>query len=259
MSIIRRIFGRPEHNGPRTVFTVDPITLSAAQRVENGGHCSCLAARGKKGAPGVPNLHSEMQDMSAPGWKTLVTLVNDDRTASILEPSTAMPAGQWSSIITLPVEMQILSSLQELRLYGSHLRRLPPEIGKLSALNNLDIYTSYSLHWLPYEVTRCTRLRDTRISTRALYGNINTRLPFPRLSGSLEALQPQTCSVCDQPFEGRERKPFWTTQRIGTDVAPLLAHTCSEECTSRIPDAPEGYFARPHKGGGGVGMPDADL
>ena len=259
MSIIRRLFGRPKSDEPLRVFSVDPITLSAAQRVERGGHCSCLTSRGKKGVPSVPNLHVEMQDTSAPGWQALLALFDESQTASVVEPSAAMSGDQWSAVITLPAEIQLLSAVKQLRLYGSHLRRLPREIGSLSALSNLDIYTSYSLHWLPYEVTRCTYLRDTRMSTRALYGNIKTRLPFPRLSGRSKAFQPQTCSVCDQPFDGREAMPFWTTQRVGTDIAPLLAYTCSAACTARIPDAPEGFNARPHKGGGGVGMPEADL
>jgi hypothetical protein len=259
MSIIRRIFGKLKRGEPLPVIRIDPVTLAAAQRVERSGHCSCLSSRGKLGAPSVPNLHAELQDTSAPGWLALLSLVNDSRSVSVLEPSATMPAGQLSDVITLPAEVQFLTAVTHLRLYGSHLRRLPPEIGRLSALSDLDIYTSYSLHWLPYEVSRCTSLRDTRMSTRALYGNIKTRLPFPRLSGPLRPLQPQTCSVCDKQFGERGAMPVWTTQRIGTDIAPLLAHSCSSQCTARIPDAPKGYYVRPHKGGGGVGMPDADL
>ena len=259
MSIIRRMFGEPKQGKPTPVIRIDPVTLAAAQRVERSGHCSCLSLRGKKSTPSVPNLHAEMQNTSAPGWLALLALIDVSRSASVIEPAAILPADQWSDVITLPAEVQILTTVSQLRLYGSHLRRLPPEIGRLSALCNLDTYTSYSLHWLPYELTRCTRLRDTRMSTRALYGNVKTRLPFPRLSSPLATLQPQTCSVCDRPFGLRGAKPFWNSQRIGTDIAPLLAHSCSSECTARIPDAPDGYYARPHKGGGGVGMPDADL
>lgn len=258
MSIIRRFFGGPKHTEGPSVFHVDPITLAAARRVERGGHCSCLSSRGKKGVPSVPNLHVEMQDTSAPGWRSLLSIIDDGRDTPVLEPAAEIPAGQWSDVITLPAEVQFLTRASQLRLYGSHLRRLPPEIGRLSALRNLDIYTSYSLHWLPYEITRCARLSEIRMSTRALYGNIKTRLPFPRLSRPSEALQPQTCSVCDRPFGDSGATPFWTTQRIGTDVAPLLAHTCSPECVAGIPDAPEGYHLKPHRGGGGVRMPDVD-
>ena len=44
-------------------------------------------------------------------------------------------------IITLPPEVAYLSQVKEVRLYGSHLRRLPPEIGRMASLRELDIYT----------------------------------------------------------------------------------------------------------------------
>lgn len=259
MSLFRRLFGGRKQSAAQPIFRVDPVTLAAAQRVERGKHCACLSSRGKKGTPSVPNLHAEAQDTSSAGWQALLALIAEGRSTLTLEPSAEIGADQWSDVITLPAEIQNLTAMSQLRLYGSHLRRLPPEIGRLNALSKLDVYTSYSLHWLTYEVIRCAGLIETRMSTRALYGNIKTRLPFPRLAEPLATLQPQTCSLCDKPFGERRATPFWTTQLIGTDVAPLLAHTCSRECTARIPDAPEGYCPRPHKGGGGVGMPDADL
>lgn len=261
MTIIRRMFGLPDTSSSKTTFSIDPVTKAAAQRVEREGHCACLSSRTKKGAPSVPNLHTETQDTSAPGWAALLELVENDssRNASVFEPSAVIPSDQWSGVITLPREIETLSAIKQMRFYGSHLRRLPPEIGRLSSLEYLDIYTSYSLHWLPYEVTRCSQLRESRMSTRALYGNIKTRLPFPRLAGSIATLAPETCSVCDRPFGDHGVQVFWTTQRIGTDTVPLLVHSCSPACTASIPDAPEEYHSRPHKGGGGVGMPDPDL
>src|SRR5215831_8350394 len=123
-----------------------------------------------------------------------------------------------------------LTPCSKFRGHLSHLRRLPPEIGRMTSLRELDIYTSYSLHWLPYEVSRCANLSASRMSTRALYGNGKTRLPFPRLSRPIERLLPATCSVCDQPFGERTPQPFWTTQRVGTDCVPLLIHGCSSAC-----------------------------
>lgn len=262
MSIISRIFGVPKKQGALPVtFAIDPATLSAAQHLERGGHCGCLASRTKKGTPSVPNLHAEMQDTSVPGWQLLLKLIGAEGsvTADIFEPSAKVPPDQWSGVIVLPPQIQTLTAIRDLRLYGSHLRRLPPEIGRLAALENLDVYTSYSLHWLPYEVTRCARLRQTRMSTRALYGNVKTRLPFPRLQGPVDILVTSTCSVCDRQFGENPPQVFWTTQRVGTDFAPLLIHSCSAACTDRVPDAPDGYHARPHRGGGGVGMPDPDF
>jgi hypothetical protein len=200
-------------------------------------------------------------EISAPGWVQLLNIIEAESAAdsTIFGPSRMVPPDQWAGVITLPAEIRTLSKTKQIRLYGSHLRRLPPELGRLSALEDLDIYTSYSLHWLPYEVTRCTQLRESRMSTRALYGNAKTRLPFPRLRGPVDALMPETCSVCDQPFGVNGPRLFWTTLRIGTDVVPLLIHSCSDDCTARVPDAPAGYHARPHRGGGGVGMPDPEM
>lgn len=261
MTTIRRFFGMSASAAEPTLFAVDPSTLATAKRVTRDGHCPCLASRTKKGTPSVPNLHAEAQDYAAPGWQLLLQLIDSARAAStsVFEPLATVPADQWSAVMTLPPTVSGLTTVTTLRLYGSHLRRLPPEIGRMTALSDLDVYTSYSLHWLPYEVTRCSALRDSRMSTRALYGNIKTRLPFPRLTGPVDTLMPPTCSVCDHPFREGRVQLLWTTQRIATDVVPLLIHSCSSECTSHVPDAPEGYYPRPHRGGGGVGMPEPDF
>ena len=245
-----------EFEAPKA-FQLDPATADASRRTTRRDHCFCLAVRGKKGTPLVPNMHVEPQNDAAPSWSKLLALI--DRLAAakdqVFEPSSHLQQDEWIQVITLPSTLASLSDVTEIRLYGSHLRRLPPEIGRMSSLRTLDIYTSYSLHWLPYEVTRCARLEDSRMSTRALYGNRKTRLPFPRLSRPVATLRPATCSICDRPFDGREPLLFWTTQRVGTDDVPLLIHACSLECVDATPSAPPGFVPRPHKGGGGVGMP----
>jgi hypothetical protein len=243
-------------DGFSRLFSIDPATKSAIGRIRPSEHCACSAVRTKKGAPLVPNMHVETQDQSAAGWGQVTDLIERlaRTSAPILEPSAQIPWEDWMRVITLPPQVASLTRVVEIRLYGSHLRRLPPEIGRMTSLRELDIYTSYSLHWLPYEVTRCANLSASRMSTRALYGNRKTRLPFPRLSRPIEVLLPATCSVCDQPF-GEDPQPFWTTQRVGTDYVPLLIHSCSSACIDSIPSAPSGFFERPHKGGGGVGMP----
>lgn len=242
---------------PRSTYSIDPITSAAMERITRRDHCACLVARKKTGAPLVPKMHLEAQDRSLEGWKQVAHLI--ERAAStgsaILDPSSEIPWEDWMRVITFPPEVASLSHVTEVRLYGSHLRRLPPEIGRMSSLRNLDIYTSYSLHWLPYEVTRCVNLRDSRISTRALYGNAKTRLPFPPLRQPVDTLLPETCSVCDRPFCEQPPGLFWTTQRIGTDIVPLLIHSCSTTCTDSVPPAPAGFYDRPHKGGPGIGMP----
>jgi len=246
-------------NAP-VLFSIDPVTKAAIARTVRGGHCPCLQTRTKKGSPSVPNLHVEPQNEGATGWIKLTTLVDEAAKAGakVFEPSAHMPGPDWLQVITLPRTVAGLNRVRELRLYGSHLRRLPPEIGRMDALEVLDVYTSYSLHWLPYEVTRCARLRDSRMSIRALYGNRKTMLPFPRLHRPVETFAPETCSVCDRGFGERSPHLWWITLRVGTDTVPLLVHSCSKECTLSLPTPPSGYHPEPHKGGGGVGMPEPD-
>ena len=245
-------------DGPSRLFSIDPATKAAIGRITRPEHCASLAVRTKKGTPLVPNMHLEAQDQSAAGWGQVTDLIERlaRTSALIFEPSAQIPWEDWMRVITLPPRLASLTHVEKVRLYGSHLRRLPPEIGRMTSLQELDIYTSYSLHWLPYEITRCASLNTSRMSTRALYGNRNTRLPFPRLASPIEILLPATCSVCDQPFGERTPQPFWTTQRVGTDYAPLLVHSCSSACIDSVPSAPSAFFERPHKGGGGIGMPE---
>lgn len=239
------------------LFSIDPVTEAAAARIGERLNCPCLYAQTKKGGLAVPAIHAEPQDEGLVGWQSLRELVERSAAekAEVLEPSSHIEWNDWSTVITLPAEISNLSRVEKIRLYGSRLRRLPPEIGRLAALRDLDIYTSYFLHWLPYEVLRCKKLGASRMSTRALYGNAKTLLPFPRLSAPMVTLMPTTCSVCDRGFGERTPHLWWTTQRVGTDIVPLLVHSCSNECTQSIPNSPPGFFERPHKGGGGVGMP----
>jgi hypothetical protein len=205
----------------------------------------------------VPRLHVDQQDESAPGWKATIDLIRRCaiERADTFEPSAYVPWDDWMSVVVLPAHIADLMAVRTVRLYGSHLRRLPPEIGRMQSLVELDIYTSYSLHWLPYEILRCQGLSDSRMSTRALYGNRKTRLPFPPLRPAVDALTPPTCSVCDRSLGDTVPDRLWVTLRVGTDIVPLLVHSCSHSCTLSIPAPPAGYFERPHKGGGGIGMP----
>lgn len=239
------------------LLSIDPVTLAAIKRTVRTGHCGCVGRRTKHGKAGMPDFHSQYQDVDVAGWREILRCVEVGiaSKSEVFEPSAMMAPSDWANVITLPDTIRELTQVRELRLYGSHLRRVPPEIGYMSNLENLDIYTSYSLHWLPYEVTRCQNLRSTRMSTRAMYGNRNTRMPFPRLHAPQPSLTPQTCSVCDQPFGAHQPHLFWTTLWVGTDLTPLLIHSCSVECTDRVPNAAEGYRPRPHKGGGAEIIP----
>ncbi|MFF8378819.1 leucine-rich repeat domain-containing protein [Streptomyces sp. NPDC015661] len=154
-------------------------------------------------------------------------------------------------VITLPSSIAKLTVVKHLVLYGSNLVRVPPEIGAMSGLEEFTPYTSYRLHWFPYEITRCRRLARSTVSTRALFGNFRLRPPFPKLTSSpdsLAGLDPerpdpgrwgptalQGCSVCDGPIERGGLRQVWISLRVATDVLPLLVNACSPECVASLP------------------------
>ncbi len=165
-----------------------------------------------------------------------------------------------------------MKSVKRLDLYGSCLVPIPPEIGEMAALEEFTPYTSYRLLWFPYEMTRCRNLRDSTVSTRALYGNYKYRPPFPRLdSGAPTApgrkepdrlplrrwagSRTRPCSVCDRPFEDRRLHRVWVSLPVATDVLPLLVNACSEECVGKLPAPPEWEVPMPHRGGLRVQQP----
>lgn len=144
----------------------------------------------------------------------------------------------------------------------------------MRSLEEFTPYTSYRVHWFPYEITRCTGLQRSTVSTRALYGNDKLRPPFPSLSAAatstqgidLEDLDPgvwgatviRTCSVCDQHIEGAHLRQAWISLRTsGADVLPLLVNACSTTCIEALPVPTEGYVQMPHSGGPSVEQPPA--
>jgi hypothetical protein len=155
----------------------------------------------------------------------------------------------------LPPSIATLTSVRHLILYGSSLVRIPPEIGEMKSLENFTPYTSYRLHWFPYEIRRCTKLKDSTISTRALYGNVKYRPPFPRLPQINAAYLPARCSVCEASLAGITPKQLWISLTIGTDVVPLLVHACSDGCVADLPTPPAGYVQYPHTGGLDLAQP----
>lgn len=205
-------------------------------------------------------LHNEQQDTECDAWKRLVDLVElaaeDGR--ETLQPVDVVGWSDWSKILTLPRSIAKLKAVKVLILYGSSVVRIPPEIGEMESLEKFDPYTSYRLHWLPYEITRCSRLVKTRVSTRALYGNYKHRPPFPRLPHGVADVVPSICSVCRCPFAAGRPKQRWVSLRVGTDVLPLLAHACSNACIDRLPTPAKGYVQRPHRGGLGLVQPDEE-
>ncbi len=205
-------------------------------------------------------FHIEVQDTDSDAWKSLEAYIAKirDEGSDELNPIVGIGSEKWEQIVTLPKSIGTLKSVKVLSLYGSHLVRIPPEIGDMTSLEELDPYTSRCLHWFPYEITRCEHLVRSRVSTRCLYGNYKYRPPFPRLPQISAAIAPVTCSVCGGPFSQEETHQAWISLRVATDVLPLLVHACSEKCFESLPKPAFGYAQRPHFGGLDLEQPPAD-
>ena len=218
-------------------------------------------------------LHAEVPDTEAEGWKRLLELVEmaaADRRKTFA-PFAEMTLEAQSHVITLPPTIARLKSVRHLELYGSSLVRIPPEIGEMENLREFTPYTSYALHWFPYEITRCARLARSTVSIRALYGNYNYRPPFPRLEKPLSStagfdlsnLPPERygapaitmCSVCRAPLAHTGLHQVWISLKVATDVLPLLVNACSVHCVARLPSAARGYVPGPHTGGLSIEQP----
>jgi hypothetical protein len=212
---------------------------------------------------GEVRFHAEPQDIECAAWERMLELVEraakDER--PVFWPASELEPEDLVHIIELPRSIAKLKSVTHLRLYGSHLVRIPPDIGEMSSLENLDVYTSHRLHWFPYEITRCRRLRDSRVSTRSLYGNFKYRPPFPPLAndGTLPIDTRGRCSVCDLPLHEGNTYLAWISLWIATDVLPLLVRACSPECIERLPTPAEDYVQHPHSGGLSVHQPPTEF
>ncbi|MCI0705754.1 MAG: leucine-rich repeat domain-containing protein [Planctomycetia bacterium] len=217
-------------------------------------------------------FHIEPQDTECEPWKRLCDLVEEAAVDGREEfaPLRGVTSEERAQIVTLPQTIGKLTKVKHLLLYGSHLVRIPPEIGEMTNLEKFTPYTSYRLHWYPYEITRCKNLRDSTVSTRALYGNRNYHPPFPRLEPGMHAgrveptelplkcTKPDTvrrCSVCDRPFKDQRQHRVWISLRVATDVLPLLVNACSDECIGRLPTPAKHYLQVTHRGDPDVRQP----
>lgn len=220
------------------------------------------------------SFHGDRQDTEAEGWQHLLALIDeaaaDER--PVFKPFVEMSGQERRQVITLPPTIAKLTAVRHLVLYGTNLVRLPPEIGAMTSLEVFEPYTSHRLHWYPYELTRCTRLRDSTVSTRVLYGNFKFRPPFPALrpvthahEADFAALDPaawgteavRACSVCNGPID-HELHQVWISRRVGTDVLPLLVNACSTTCTTQLPEPHPGYIPTPHTGGPDIVQPTTE-
>ena len=222
--------------------------------------CRCLTAQYYgRGWPEL-KLHREQQDRDARAWHRLLQLVDDAIKDQRTEFSIGreLEPGDWAQIVTLPASISKLKSVKRFNLYGSSLVRIPPEIGQMSNLEQFDPYTSYRLHWFPYEITRCSKLKDSTVSTRAIYGNYKYRAAFPRLPDLVPEQIPATCSVCDQTMDASAVHQVWVSISVATDVLPLLVHACSTECLERLPKGASGHVGNFHQGGLDLIQPPVD-
>lgn len=258
----------PDPN-PRPEPNSNPVGRESSQDI-----CRCFDQTRSQPRARV-GFHTERQDTSAPGWQHLLELIDEAAADGREEfrPLVELNPQERRQIVTLPPTIAKLTAVKHLMLYGSNLVRIPPEIGAMASLEEFTPYTSYRLHWFPYEITRCTRLTESTVSTRTLFGNYKLRPPFPRLqpaessvagldTGDLDPRRWGTtaissCSVCDRAVELGGLHPVWISLRVATDVLPLLVNACSAQCVAALPPPPEGYAQSAHTGGRD-GQPWAD-
>ncbi|GAB5474851.1 MAG: hypothetical protein Mars2KO_29500 [Maribacter sp.] len=211
----------------------------------------------------ISKIPNDVQDRNSVAWKKLCEYVNEvaENGSDEFVPREALGNELFAQIFTLPESIRKLKKVKKIGLYGSNLKRIPPEIGQMESLEYFDPYTSYDLHWFPFEISKCKKLKDSRISTRALYGNYKTRMGFPRLDHNPVRYfeDNMKCSVCEKELTNQTTNQMWITEQVGTDTIPMLVNLCSKECEQSLPKPPENYVQFPHKGGADlVQPPDED-
>lgn len=208
---------------------------------------------------GNNQIENDVQDRNSVAWLKLCEYVNDvaKKGKKEFSPLEALGPELFSQIYTLPESISKLKKVKKVWLYGSKISRIPPEIGEMESLEYFDPYTSYHLHWFPYEITNCKNLKESRVSTRALYGNFKNRMTFPLLTDNpIRYIGASVrCSICKKNISYTETNQLWITLRVGTDDLPLLANVCSKNCEEKLPQPPKGYVRHPHKGGVNLEQP----
>jgi hypothetical protein len=207
----------------------------------------------------ISKIPNDVQDRNSVAWKKLCEYIDEVSKNGTDEfiPREALGDELFAQIFTLPESISKLKKVKKVKLYGSSLKRIPPEIGEMESLEYFDPYGSYHLNWFPYEITKCKKLKDSRISTRALYGNYKNRMGFPRLDHNpvKNFGKKLNCSVCEKELRYENTNQLWITAHVGTDTIPMLANLCSKECENSLPKPPENYVQLPHKGGADLVQP----
>lgn len=220
--------------------------------------CDCLKKQGDRWNP--VKLHSEVQIPDSQGWQHLLALIDEAASDGRREfdPFSELSEEERVEVITLPRSIAKLRAVRHLILYETFLSRIPREIGDLRDLREFTPYKSWRLHWLPFELTRCKKLKKGTISIRSLYGNIKERPPFPQLPvtgpelwriAGRTAEGPIHCSVCNDACDPENPIQRWISLPIWRDVVPLLVHACSYACVTRLPKPAPDQVDHPHQGG----------
>ncbi|MFZ6009561.1 MAG: leucine-rich repeat domain-containing protein [Bacteroidota bacterium] len=207
----------------------------------------------------ISAIQNDVQDRTSVAWRKLCDYVDkvEEEKREEFSPLEELGSELFSQIYTLPESISKLKHVKKVWLYGSCLKRIPPEIGEMESLEYFDPYNSYDLHWFPYEITHCKNLKQSRVSTRALYGNYKNRMGFPSLKNNPVRYLGDIvyCSVCKKQMTYDATNQLWVTARVATDILPLLANLCSQECESKLLKPPEHYVQFPHKGGSELEQP----
>lgn len=207
----------------------------------------------------ISKIPNKVQDKESEAWKKLCQYIEELAISGkdTFAPREYLGEELFAQVYTLPTTIKKLKKVKKIQLYGSQLKRIPPEIGEMTALKYFDVYTSYNLFWFPFEITKCKRLIDSRMSTRVLYGNFKNRKGFPKLDHNPVRYESDTisCSICEKEITQEETNQWWVTKYIGTDTVPLLANVCSQECKGKLPEGPKSYIRDPHRGGADLQQP----
>lgn len=210
----------------------------------------------------ISRIKNDVQDKNSLAWAKLCEYVDKvaQENGEEFAPFEAIGSELFAQIYTLPESISKLKNVKKVYLYGSKLKRIPPEIGQMESLEYFDPYTSYDLNWFPYEITNCKNLKHSRVSTRALFGNYKNRMGFPLLEHNPVRYDGTSlkCSVCKKEITYEETNQLWITLKVGTDVLPLLTNLCSKKCEEKLPESPKGYVSNPHKGGSNLKQPSTE-
>ena len=218
--------------------------------------CGCINFGDRNWRRQEMKFHFDEQDTSCEAWRELLNYIDEIREHGGEEfvPFKVLGPDRYHDIVTLPKEIASLKTVKGIYLYASNISWFPPEIGGMENLEYFDVYTSNRLHWIPYEITRCQSLKDSRMSTRRFYGNYKNKAPFPYLEGNPMKLASHgdLCSVCGESIKSRPFQQCWISTWVATDEMPLLATVCSEGCLDRVPLCAKRSIVGPHLGGLGM-------